>query len=82
MDRDTFYQTRLFNAPSSLALNTARSGIFTTSLQCLTTITLKNLFHISKFPLYQFEPVTPCPITTAPDGETLSSFPVGPLQVL
>jgi len=26
MDRDTFHQTRLLKAPSSLALNTAREG--------------------------------------------------------
>lgn len=30
------------------------------------------------FPPLQFVPITPCPITTAPDEESLSGFPVGP----
>jgi len=40
MGRDTFHQTRLLKAPSSLALNTSREGAATASLgnlcQCLT----------------------------------------------
>ena len=36
----------------------------------------------SKLPLFKFEPITPCPITTIPDEESLSSILVGPLQIL
>jgi len=48
MGRDTFYQTRLLKAPSSLALNTARDGATTVSLgnlgQGLTNLIVKNVF--------------------------------------
>lgn len=27
-------------------------------------------------------PTTPCPVTAVPDGESLSGFPIGPLQIL
>lgn len=39
----------------------------------------KELFQITepKFPLFQFVPITPCPISTAPEEEALSSFLVG-----
>ena len=51
MSRDTFYQTRLLKAPSSLAWNTAREGAATASrgnlCQGLTTLRVKNLFLIS-----------------------------------
>ena len=46
--RDTSLQTRLLEAPPSLALNASREGAFTVSLgdlfQCLTTLTVKNFF--------------------------------------
>ncbi|TRZ26531.1 hypothetical protein HGM15179_000556 [Zosterops borbonicus] len=50
MGRDTFHQTRLLRAPSSLALDTSRDGTSTTSLgslcQGLTTLTGKNPLNI------------------------------------
>ncbi|KAK4828770.1 hypothetical protein QYF61_000795 [Mycteria americana] len=59
-------------APSNLALNTSRDGASTASLgnffQCLITLI--------------FKASTPCPITTCPCKKSLSSFLVGPLQVL
>uniref|UniRef100_A0A8B9GGU0 Uncharacterized protein n=1 Tax=Amazona collaria TaxID=241587 RepID=A0A8B9GGU0_9PSIT len=36
----------------------------------------------SKLPLFKFEPVTPCPLTTVPNEESLPSIPIGPLQIL
>jgi len=51
MGGDPFLQTRLLNAPSSLALNTAREGAATPSLgnlcQCLTTLRVKDFFLTS-----------------------------------
>jgi len=48
MGRDLVHQTRLLQAPSNLALNTAREGAATASLgnrfQGLTTFTVKSLF--------------------------------------
>uniref|UniRef100_A0A8B9GCQ8 DNA helicase n=1 Tax=Amazona collaria TaxID=241587 RepID=A0A8B9GCQ8_9PSIT len=39
--------------------------------------------HIqSKLPLFKFEPVTPFPVTTVPNEESLPSTPTGPLQIL
>lgn len=35
-----------------------------------------------KFSLFQFIPITPCPILTIHDKEPLLSFPAGPLQIL
>ena len=58
MGRDTFHQTRLLQAPSILALDTAREGAATASLgnlcQCLTTLTVKNFFLISNLNLPSF----------------------------
>jgi len=52
MGRDPFHQTRVLQAPSNLALNTAREGAATASLgnlgQGLTTLKGKNFFVISK----------------------------------
>jgi len=49
MSRDIFHQPRLFRAPSSLALNTAREGAATASLgnlcQCYTTLMVKKLYQ-------------------------------------
>ncbi|KAK4808149.1 hypothetical protein QYF61_000129 [Mycteria americana] len=52
--------------------------------QCLTALIVKNFFLISNLNLtfFQFKAITPCPITTCPCQKSLSSFPVGPLQVL
>lgn len=45
IDMDTFYYTRLFKNPSSMALNTSREAPYVTSLgnlsQCLTTLIVK-----------------------------------------
>jgi len=58
MGRDTFHQTRLLRAPSSLAFNTAREGAATASLgnlgQGLTILTLKNFFLMSNLNLPSF----------------------------
>jgi len=64
MGRDTFHQTRLLKAPSSLASNTAREGAATASLgslcQRLTTLTVKNFFLISNLnlPSFSLKPLT------------------------
>ena len=53
--RDTSLQTKLFKAPSSLALNAYREGASTASLgnlfQCLTTLAVKNFFLVSSLNL-------------------------------
>jgi len=58
MGRDTFHQTRLLQAPSNLALNTAREGAATAPLgnlgQGLTTLRVKNFFLISNLNLPSF----------------------------
>ena len=58
MSREPFHQTRLLNAPSNLALNTAREGAATASLgnlgQCFTTLMVKNFFLISNLNLPSF----------------------------
>jgi len=58
MGRDTFHQTRLLKALSSLALNTAREGAAPASqgnlCQGLTTLIRKNLFLISNLNLLSF----------------------------
>jgi len=58
MGRDTFHQTRLLKAPSSLAWNTSREGAATASLgnlgQGLTTLIVKNFFVISNLNLPSF----------------------------
>jgi len=65
MGRDTFHQTRLLRASSSLALNTAREGAATVSLgnlfQCLATLTEKNFFLISNLNLPSFS-LKPLPL--------------------
>jgi len=65
MDRDTFHQTRLLKAPSSLALNTSRDGAATTSLgylcQHLTTLRVKNFFFLSKLNLLSLS-LNPLPL--------------------
>lgn len=35
-----------------------------------------------KSSLFQFVSITPCPVTAVHNKESLSSFPVGPLQIL
>lgn len=86
--RDTSHSTRLLKALSSVFLKTARVGISTASLgnlfQCFTTLRVKNFFLISNLnsPPFQFLPITSCPITTAPDEKSFSSFPVGPPNIL
>jgi len=58
MGRDTFHQTRLLKAPSSLALNTAKEGAAAASLgnlfQCRTALIGKNFFLISNLNLPSF----------------------------
>jgi len=58
MGRDTFHQIRLLKAPSNLALNTAREGVFTVSLgnvfEGLTALTAKNFFLIPNVNLPSF----------------------------
>jgi len=77
MGRDTFHYTRLLEAPSNLALNTAREGAATASLgnlcQCLTTLRVKNFFLMSKPTLFQFKAIAPCPVTPGPCKKSLSS---------
>jgi len=55
MGRDTFHQTRLLRAPSSLTLNAAREGAATASLdnlfQGLTALGVKNFFFASNLNL-------------------------------
>lgn len=80
--KDTSHQSRLLKALHSLPLNTASAGVSTTSLgnlfQQLTTLTIKNFFSQPEFPLFRFLPITPCPIPTGPDEQSLSSSPVAP----
>jgi len=58
MGRDTFRQTRLLQAPSNLALNTAREGAATASLgnlgRGLTTLIITNFCLISTLNLPSF----------------------------
>jgi len=62
MSRDIFHQPRVLRAPSNLALNTAREGAATASLdslgQCLTTLMVKNFFLTSdlNLPSFSLEP--------------------------
>jgi len=79
MSRDTFHQTRLLRAPSSLAWNTSREGAVTASLgslfQCLTTFTVKNVFLVSSLPSFSLNPL---PLVLS----LHTVFLVGRLQVL
>jgi len=85
MGRDTFHQTRLLRAPSSLALNTARERAATASLgslgQRFTTLIVKNFFLISSLNLSCFS-LKPLPrsITPCPCRKSLSILPVGPFR--
>jgi len=58
MSRDTFHQPRVLQAPSNLALNTAREGAATASLgnlfQHFTTLMVKNFFLIPNLNLPSF----------------------------
>ena len=58
MGKDTFHQPRVLPAPSNLALNTAREGAATASLdnlfQGLTTLRVQNFFLISNLNLPSF----------------------------
>ena len=67
--RDTFHQTRLPRAPSSLALGTARDGAPTAALgslgQRLAALTVKNFFPISHLNLPSFS-LKPFPLVHAP----------------
>jgi len=63
MGRDPFHQPRVLQAPSNLALSTAREGAATASLgnlgQGLSTLTVKNFFLISNLnlPTYSLKPL-------------------------
>ncbi|KAK4807355.1 hypothetical protein QYF61_014886 [Mycteria americana] len=65
MSRDSFNQSRLLRAPSSLALNVSRDGASTSSLgnpgQCLTTLSVKPFFLISSLNLPSFS-LKPLPL--------------------
>lgn len=64
MCRDSSHKTRLLKTLSSLALNAVRVGASTTSLG--------NLFqYLTKFHLFQFVSIGPCPTTTVPDKAPL-----------
>ena len=86
MSRDIFKETRLLTAPSNLTWNVSRDGASTTSLgnlyQCLTIPNSKEflLYIQSKSTLFQFEAITPCPITTGPCKRSLSSLLVAPFK--
>lgn len=58
MGRDTFKQTRLLKAPTSLAFNSCRNAAFTASLgnlfQCLTALVIKNFFLMYNLNLHSF----------------------------
>jgi len=86
MGKDTSHLTRLLKAPSRLDLNTFTEWAPTASLsnlfQCVTAITVKNLFLISKSTLFRFIALTSHSITTYSFNLSFFSFPVGPLQVL
>jgi len=78
MGRDVFHLIRLLEAPSNLALNTAREGAARAALgslfQCLTTLTVKDFFLISKLNLPSFS-LKPSPLVLS-----LQAFVV-PLQL-
>jgi len=81
MGRDLFHQPRVLQAPSNLALDTAREGAATASLdslgQCLTTLTLKNFFLISNLNLPFFSSKL-SPLVLSPhmiDEHVHSTFP-------
>jgi len=63
MGRDTFRQARVLQAPSNLALNTAREGAATASLgslcQGLTPLRVKNFFLVSNrnMPSFSLKPL-------------------------
>ena len=63
MGKDTFHQTRLLRAPSSLALNAARERAATASLgnlcQGLTPLIVKNFFRMSNLNLPSFRCPSP-----------------------
>jgi len=85
MGRDPFHQTRVLQAPSSLALSTAREGAATAPLgnlgQGLMTIRVKNFFLLSdlNLPLFQLEAITPCSVTPCSCEKSLSSSLMSPL---
>ena len=47
--------------------------------QCLTSLTVKNFLIITSLNLFQFETISPCPITTDPAEESVPFFLVAPL---
>jgi len=65
LGRDPFHQTRLLQAPSDLALNTAREGTATASLgylvQGFATLVVKNFFLRSNLDLLSFS-LKPLPL--------------------
>lgn len=72
---------------SELALNTDRAGAppaFWAACLNVSLTTRLRIFsrYLTKFPLFLFVPITLCPMTTFPDKESLSGFPLGSLQVL
>jgi len=86
MVRDPFHQPRVLQAPSNLALSTAREGAATASLgnlgQGLTTLRVKNFFLISDLNLPSFS-LQPSPLVLS--LQTLVQAPLQlsqPLQAL
>jgi len=47
-----------------------------------TTLIVKNFFLISRSTIFQSKATTPCPVPICPCKKSLSSFLIGPLQVL
>ena len=88
MGRDTSHYTMSPKALSNLALNTARDGAIHNFLGQPIPVphhphSKELLPYIqSKLPLFKIEPITPCPITTVPNEESLPSILLGPLQIL
>lgn len=86
IDMDTFYYTRLFKNPSSMALNTSREAPYVTSLgnlsQCLTTLIVKKIIPKIKSNIFVFKVIPLHPITTLPNKESLRIFSNGLRRVI
>jgi len=87
MGKDPFHQPRVLQAPSNLALNTAREGTATASLgnlgQGLTALTVKNFCLISYLNLHSFS-LKPSPLVLLLHALVTSPSPSlsQPLQAL
>jgi len=86
MGKDTFHQTRLLKAPSSLALNTVREKTATAALgnlcQGLTTLRVKNFFITANLNLPSFS-LKPLPLVLSLHALVRSpSISCWPLQAL